>query len=469
MTTQPAAAATALKVIQVCSVAPLQEPSLSTVVVPTSLTLTFFDLLWLRFPPVERLFFYSFPHPTSSFLHSLLPTLQHSLSLTLHHFLPFAGTLTWPSHSPKPIINYTPGDAVSFTVAESNQNFNNLTSRLCEASQRHRLIPHLTASHDKASVLALQVTVFPNAGFCIGITTHHAAFDGKSSTMFIKSWAYTCSNLIQNNNTPLFLLPQHLTPFFDRSVIRDPSGIAEAYVDAWQESSGPNNRSLKVWESFTEIPSDGCKGVFELTPSQIQKLKQHAKSKLMKTKDFSFSTFAVTCAYVLTCLVKAKQPEEDDVGFVFSVDCRSRLNPPIPATYFGNCVAGQKVVAVTKNLVGISDGFISALEGISEALNIVKGEGVLSGAETWVSLMLERGESVPRLFSIAGSPLFEVYGTDFGWGRPKKVDMTSIDGTGAFSLSESRDNSGGIEIGLMLCQREMEAFSTLFVGGHESF
>ncbi|TKY50164.1 Anthocyanidin 5-O-glucoside-6-O-malonyltransferase [Spatholobus suberectus] len=455
--------ATGFKVIQVCSVPPLQEPTPSTV--PTSLPLTFFDLFWLRFPPVERLFFYPFPHPTSSFLHSLLPTLRHSLSLTLQHFLPFAGTLTWPSHSSKPIISYVPGDAVSFTVAESNENFNHLCSHLCEAAQRHRLIPHLTISHDQASVLALQVTVFPNAGFCIGITTHHAAFDGKSSTMFIKSWAYICSNLVGPTPTASLSLPQHLAPFFDRSVIRDPSGIGEAYVDTWMKNGGPNNRSLKVRESLMENPSDAVKGLFELTPSQILKLKQHAKSKLkMKVQ---LSTFSVTCAYVLTCLVKAEQPKEDNnVFFVFSVDCRSRLDPPIPATYFGNCVAGQRVMAVTKKLVE-NGGFISALEGISEALNRVKDGVLLNGAKTRVSDMHKIVEG--RIFSTAGSPWFEVYSTDFGWGRPMKVDMTSTDKTGAFSLSESRDNSRGIEIGLALRKHDMEAFTALFVQELESF
>ncbi|KAI9082922.1 hypothetical protein K1719_035065 [Acacia pycnantha] len=39
-----------------------------------------------------------------------------------------------------------------------------------------------------------------------------------------------------------------------------------------------------------------------------------------------------------------------------------------------------------------------------------------------------------RIFSAAGSPRFEVYNSDFGWGRPKKVEIVPIDNTGAFSL-----------------------------------
>jgi len=227
--------------------------------------------------------------------------------------------------------------------------------------------------------------------------------------------------------------------------------------------NGSNNRSLKVWESLRAAPSDGLKGLFELTPSQILKLKQHGNSK-MKV-NVHLSTFSVTCAYVLACLVKVKQVKEENVVFVFSIDSRPRLDPPIPGTYFGNCVAVGSVVVLTKELVG-KEGFICALEGMVEALNRVKEEGVLNGAEGWILSMHKAPEG--RMFGTAGSPLFEVYSTDFGWGRPKKVDMISTDKTGAFSLSESRDINGGIEIGLALSKGEMEHFSTLFLQGLDS-
>lgn len=45
----------------------------------------------------------------------------------------------------------------------------------------------------------------------------------------------------------------------------------------------------------------------------------------------------------------------------------------------------------------------------------MKSEGLLSGAETRVLEMLERGDEDGlrfQLFSLAGSPRFEVYGTD---------------------------------------------------------
>ncbi|RHN50188.1 putative isoflavone-7-O-beta-glucoside 6''-O-malonyltransferase [Medicago truncatula] len=226
----------------------------------------------------------------------LIPFFQISNTLFL-----LVGNITWPQDSSHPIINYVPSDSIPLIVAESNENFNLLCSNFCEVEKKQHLIPSLEISNEKASIISLQVTFFPNHGFCIGITTHHAAVDGKSSTLFMKAWSYFCSNL--EKNTPSLSLPQHLTPFFDRSIIRDPVGINEIYSKGWLNFGGEtNNRSLKVWE----------------------------------------------------------------------------------------------IISATK------------------------------------------GET------IKGSPRFEVYSFDFGWGKPKKVDVTSIDKTGAFSLSENRNNDGGV-------------------------
>ena len=109
------------------------------------------------------------------------------------------------------------------------------------------------------------------------------------------------------------------------------------------------------------------------------------------------------------------------------------------------------------------DSLVKCRVGKGEKNSIL--EGCMDGGMPKIqSVMSER----PRLFSVAGSPRFEVYDVDFGWGRPKKVDVTSVDKTGAFSLSETRDHSGGIQIGLALTKSQMEAFSTVFAQGLES-
>ncbi|KAM1653121.1 hypothetical protein ACFX1Q_006322 [Malus domestica] len=118
-----------VKVVEVCKVAP-QPSTPDSSAIPESLPLTLFDLLWLRFAPVQRLFFYEINNPNSSdtnFTHStLIPKLKTSLSLTLKQFLPLAGNVIWPKESPKPILRYVRGDGVLLNIAESDSDFHHI-------------------------------------------------------------------------------------------------------------------------------------------------------------------------------------------------------------------------------------------------------------------------------------------------------------------------------------------------------
>jgi hypothetical protein len=66
---------------------------------------------------------------------------------------------------------------------------------------------------------------------------------------------------------------------------------------------------------------------------------------------------------------------------------------------------------------------------------------------------------------LAGSNRFGVYEIDFGWGRPEKVEIVSIDRGLTIGLAESKDGRGGVEVGLVLNKHVMDLFSTLFLEG----
>ena len=473
---------TVLKIVEVCKVAPPPEASdLDSTLSPKSLPLTFFDLLWLRFPPIQRLFFYEFPTPnntypntTAYYYSNILPRLKHSLSHTLKHFLPLAGNLTWPESSYKPVFVYVEGeDAVSLTVAESDADFYRLsgTNEFLEAVEYHPLTPNLAVSHERAAILAVQITLFPNCGFSIGLTMHHAALDGKSVHLFVKSWTHMCRS---GGEYSLDLKPCH-----DRSVVKDPVGLDAIYAKKLQDlDDGPGNRSLMPWKFI--VPSDSVRGTFKLTRANIQKLRQLVEVDQMvkRNKQLNLSTFCITCAYIVICLTKAEEISEDEndnkIELVFAADARSRLESPVPETYFGNCLGGRFVVADAKELVG-KDGLAVATKAIAEALKSLEiKESLLKGAENWVSVFIERtslrcsepeGKDVFKgKYSIAGSPRFEAYNSDFAWGRPKKTDVVSIDRTRGISLSDTR-NGDGVEVGLVLKKHYMQAFASLFTQG----
>ncbi|KAE9449332.1 hypothetical protein C3L33_18742, partial [Rhododendron williamsianum] len=309
-------------------------------------------------------------------------------------------------------------DTVSLTVAESEANFYHLSGSIFREAEKFRhLVPSLPASKTTVPVLALQVTLFPDAGLSIGYAAHHAVFDGKSISMFMHSWASICRH--GDDST----LTTELTPFYDRTVINDPSDIEKAYLDGWLAHNGPNNRSLEIWD--VKAPPD-------------------------------------TIAYTWVCLIKTRRLATQKVQLVIGVDCRARLEPPIPSTYFGNCITGRIIVADTNKLME-DYGVAEAAREIGEAIRGLD-DGVLNGAEEMISCVLSVLQE-EGLFSLAASPRFEFYNTDFGWGRPTKVELVSIERSGAFSLSDSRDGNGGIEIGVVLKKHETEAFASLFASG----
>jgi hypothetical protein len=67
-----------------------------------------------------------------------------------------------------------------------------------------------------------------------------------------------------------------------------------------------------------------------------------------------------------------------------------------------------------------------------------------------------------NIVTVAGSPRFGVYETDFGWGRPKKSEVVHIDDTGVISLAECRDEDGAIEVGLALSRRNIGDFTAIW-------
>eukprot|EP00262_Sarcandra_glabra_P012343 TRINITY_DN3159_c0_g1_i1.p1 TRINITY_DN3159_c0_g1~~TRINITY_DN3159_c0_g1_i1.p1 ORF type:complete len:454 (+),score=6.78 TRINITY_DN3159_c0_g1_i1:39-1400(+) len=436
-----------VKLLELCRISP---PPGS--VAETSLPLTFFDVLWLTIP-IKRLFFYEFPHPKPHFLDTLLPKLKHSLSLTLQLFYPLAGTLTHSSESNKPEIRYTDGDSVALTVAESDTtNFHKfIQNHPLDVTLLHPLVPQLSISDTAdAPVLAVQVTVFPNFGICIGVWYDHAAADGRSFAHFMTSWASIC----RSGDTCLI---QQL-PLYDRTVIPD-NGLLAKEIERIKENRGaigvhPMNR--------TQEPM--VRAVFVVCRADLENIRSWVLTRRVGNRR-ALSSFVLTCAYLWASFAKMNK-QRGTVGnerahFLFPADCRARLDSPVPETYFGNCVKPCFAEARASDLAG-DDGVIIASEALDEAIGRL-GNGVLNGVDRWITEIRELMVS-ERFVSVGGSAKFQVYGTDFGWGRPRKVELIVNKPAGGY-LVESREGNGGVEIALTLPKTEMDDFDLIFVNG----
>nr|XP_027060931.1 malonyl-coenzyme A:anthocyanin 3-O-glucoside-6''-O-malonyltransferase-like [Coffea arabica] len=438
-----------VRVLEKCMVAPppntIQEKSLP---------LTFFDLPFLHSPLIHHIFFCDYSHPTSHFTNEVIPKLKTSLSLTLQHYFPLAGNLIIPYNSRKPEIRYANGDSISLAVIESSEDFSLLTSNTARASDDfYPLVPKLPPSVCSSSsgallapLLAVQVTLFPTAGICVGFTFQRVPADGNA--------CHKCGSDEE-------LIASGSLPYYDRSVIDDPSELSSILWD--------QQRNKQFTSSQPEyVPTNKVRDTLVMHQSDVQRLKQIVLEKCPKLS--RVSTFTVTCAYVWTCLIKSRRASGEEIKendlehFMIGADCRSLIASPLPANYFGNCLVNCIITAKTVELMQES-GFIKAAGLIGEVIRekLHNKGGVLNGAEKWLSEI--EGLNPERVVGVAGSPKFAVYDMDFGWGKPRKSEVISIDTTGSISLNECRDSKGDLEVGLSLPKVKMEPFSAIFASG----
>ncbi|WZY89353.1 hypothetical protein YC2023_046088 [Brassica napus] len=389
---------------------------------PLILPLTFFDLLWIKSSPTKRVTFYRLTESSHDAFYSvILPKLERSLSLTLTHFLPLSGHLKWNPQDPKPHIVVFPEDTVSLTVAESSADFSRISDKgLRPEAELRALVPELPVSSDSASVLSLQITLFPNQGFCIGSADHHAA---------MPSWT-------------------------DK---RRQTGLEPKILELMSYLDKDNARSLRL-SPFKEVDDDVVRITLEINQENVHKLKERAKNESTYSADLHLSTFVVTFAYVWTCMVKTRGGEPDrPVRFRYAADFRNRLDPPVPETYFGNCVVSVVLDEYKAKMFLGEDGFVNGVKILSDS---VKGCGSRGVESIWEQY--EEGKKNFKMgtqaLSVSGSNQFGMYG-------PVNTEVMSIYGNNQISMSARRDGTGGVEIGVSLKKCEMDVFISLFTNG----
>lgn len=434
---------------------------------PVSLPLTFFDLPWLFFSPTQPLFFFDFAASTAHFTQAILPNLKHSLSLTLHHFFPLAGSLVTPAAlSAEPHLEYTENDSILLVIAEAEAGggeFKNLAGKNRIMGRHFQgLVPEMaTGAGTKRPLLAVQITVFDGEGICMGFTLRNVVADWRTFNNFLREWARLCKN---GGNVEA---GRHVA-FHDRSVVLDPGGIRSIFLKEFWEMKN-STREANVRESDTVI-----RATFVLGPKEMEQIKKWILTRsdiLFWSTPLLLSPYVITCAFIWVCWIKThwsinkaslspRSRSDDQIihYFGFIAGGLTRLPYTVPSTYVGNCVGFGRSLATRGDLVG-ENGVAFAAKAIGDTIKRLNGD-MLGGAENWISEWKEVGESELHV-RVTGSPKLGLYELDFGWGRPVKLEEVSINEE-AISLSESREVIGGIEIGIGLPQIKMDYFTALF-------
>ncbi|KAL5580229.1 hypothetical protein UlMin_012671 [Ulmus minor] len=444
----------------------------------TSLPMTSSDLLMCTTTPVQWLGFYDFSHSTQNFIETIVPSLKNSLSLALKLFCPFAGNLMSTPPPTKPYILYTDGNSIPFTVAESLADLDHLIMftypRVVE--DLHPFVPKLAPPRLEGNtrvfpLMALQVTVFPNLGFCVGVTFNHFVSDGASFGHFMKTWASICKN---GEDYVMCLQNENSLPFYDRSLLNNMEyekrmeplalkffwDLTLARKEEYEDPSHENQVDHKY--RFT----------FVMDRAQIERLRRWVKNQFHRNdsdQSLYFSTFVITCALTWVCFLKSEVDgansfsgdEDGPYNFAFTADNRYLHENLIPNTYFGNWLQTVGVTMKKRDLMGES-GIAYAAKAIGKEVWELKNTLKDLEPEKFFQDLIKASQNPTMM--VTGSPKLGLYEIDFGWGRPKMMDFVSIDAStviNMISLCDMRDDKYGIQVSLVESRAKLEHFKAL--------
>lgn len=136
------------------------------------------------------------------------------------------------------------------------------------------------------------------------------------------------------------------------------------------------------------------------------------------------STFVAVAALVWSSVVRARASRQPDDGarahLVFPADCRRRLDPPVDAAYFGNCVRCCVAGAAAGDLADAHRGVLHAREAIREAIDGFLEHPMVEAFDAWIDAVAALVRQ-PGFVAVTASPRFQVFEVDLGWGAPSRV------------------------------------------------
>lgn len=181
------------------------------------------------------------------------------------------------------------------------------------------------------------------------------------------------------------------------------------------------------------------------------------------------STYVAISSLAWASIVRATPSvhDADEVRFMVSADCRNRLRPALGDAFFGNCIKPLFARARAGDLRlrgGGADGVARAAAAIHDAIREeLLGDDPLRDAESWMASCA----AVPpeRLVSVASSHRFTAYETDFGWGKPTRVELVpAVLVRNHVALLGAKDD-GAVQVSVALdgAAAAMETFAASFV------
>ena len=379
--------------------------------------LTPWDLRFLTYGPIQRGLI--FLKPTTSQEQKLeennvIHHLQSSLSRALDIFYPLAGRLA--------MIENSEDNTSSFFIDCNNHGaqFVHATAEgttmadILEPIYLPQIVDSffpmigvLNCEGISKPLLSVQVTELVDCIF-IGCTLNHVVCDGTTFWHFFNTWSEISRGTCEK-------LQPH--PIFERSHF---DGIINFPVHI------PNILEEKIQKC---VPPPLKQRSFRFTKEKIAELKAKANNEMGTDR---ISSLQALLGHFWRSVTRSRCLEADEeVKCTIAMGTRQRMQPPLPKQHFGNAVDSERVTSTAGEL--IEHGLGWAAWRINNALASKTPHEVRKFLDEWVKnpRMMNYSGPISNTLLLGSSPRHNVYGNDFGWGKPvalRSGAVTKFDG-----------------------------------------
>lgn len=267
-------------------------------------------------------------------------------------------------------------------------------------------------------------------GVAMGCAFNHAILDGTSTWHFMSSWAQICSG---SNSVSV-------SPFLERTKARNTRVKLDLSLPP-KPVNGVANQGPQLREKL-----------FRFSEAAIDKIKSKVNSTPPSHSSNPFSTFQSLASHIWYHVTLARELKPQDYTvFTLFADCRKRVDPPMPESYFGNLIHAIFTVTAAGLLLGNPPEFGASL--VQKTIEGHNAKAIEERNKEW--------EAAPKIFeykdagvncvAVGSSPRFKVYDVDFGWGKPEGVRSGSnnrFDGMVYLYQGKSGGRSIDVEITL---------------------
>lgn len=177
---------------------------------------------------------------------------------------------------------------------------------------------------------------------------------------------------------------------------------------------------LTVEEAQNPKPQILPERFFHFTEDKIAQLKSKANAEANTDK---ISSLQAILTHIWRSVIRCQQLEpHEGVSFVLLLVAMPRMVPPLAEYYFGNAELAARLIMKAGEL--LQGGVGKVAWEMNKVISLHTCEKIKEEYESWV-----RTPKLLRISSIvvgnnlvsSSSPRFNIYGNDFGWGKPVAV------------------------------------------------